>query len=455
MLKNSYIILTRLALLGGNFQWNGVGVMEIKRDSYLQQLISYRFDGLVKVITGIRRCGKSYLLKNIYRDYLLENGVKDEQIITIELDLAKDIKYRNPLILSSYIREKVEKSKDEYYLFVDEIQMSDEVANPYNPDGKRITFSDALNDLRGLSNLDVYVTVSNSKMLSSDILTEFRGRSDEIRVHPLSFAEYYSAVGGDKNEAFDEYAFYGGMPLILSRPNDATKMNYLKSLFQEVYIKDIVERKRIERQDVLEQILDLLCSSVGSLTNPTKIANTLKSKQGYSVSANTIRTYIGHLEDAFLFSESRRYDVKGKSYFDSPNKYYSEDIGLRNARIGFRQQEMTHIMENLIYNELNIRQFLVDVGVVYQRAVNDNGNSVRIPREIDFVVNSGGKRTYIQSAYAMPDDEKAEIELRPFTLTGDFFPKIVVRKDIGKRWYDDNGILNINVIDFLLDKDVI
>lgn len=429
--------------------------MEIKRDSYLQQLISYRFDGLVKVITGIRRCGKSYLLKNIYRDYLLENGVKDEQIITIELDLAKDIKYRNPLILSSYIREKVEKSKDEYYLFVDEIQMSDEVANPYNSEGKRITFYDALNDLRGMPNLDVYVTGSNSKMLSSDILTEFRGRSDEIRVHPLSFAEYYSAVGGDKNEAFDEYAFYGGMPLIISRPNDATKMNYLKSLFQEVYIKDIVERKRIERQDVLEQILDLLCSSVGSLTNPTKIANTLKSKQGYSVSANTIRTYIGHLEDAFLFSESKRYDVKGKSYFDSPNKYYSEDIGLRNARIGFRQQEMTHIMENLIYNELNIRQFLVDVGVVYQRAVNNNGNSVRIPREIDFVVNSGGKRTYIQSAYAMPDDEKAEIELTPFTLTGDFFPKIVVRKDIGKRWYDDNGILNINVIDFLLDKDVI
>ena len=455
MLKNSYIILTRLAFVGGNFQWNGVGVMEIKRDSYLQQLISYRFDGLVKVITGIRRCGKSYLLKNIYRGYLLENGVKDEQIITIELDLAKDVKYRNPLILSSYIREKVEKSKEEYYLFVDEIQMSDEVANPYNPDGKRITFYDALNDLRGLSNLDVYVTRSNSKMLSSDILTEFRGRSDEIRVHPLSFAEYYSAVGGDKNEAFDEYAFCGGMPLILSRPNDATKMNYLKSLFQEVYIKDIVERKRIERQDVLEQILDLLCSSVGSLTNPTKIANTLKSKQGPGVSANTIRTYIGHLEDAFLFSESRRYDVKGKSYFDSPNKYYSEDIGLRNARIGFRQQEMTHIMENIIYNELNIRQFLVDVGVVYQRAVNDNGNSVRIPREIDFVVNSGGKRTYIQSAYAIPDDEKAEIELRPFTLTGDFFPKIVVRKDIGKRWYDDNGILNINVIDFLLDKDVI
>ena len=429
--------------------------MGIKRDSYLQQLISYRFDGLVKVITGIRRCGKSYLLKNIYRDYLIENGVKGEQIITIELDLAKDIKYRNPLILSSYVREKVEKSKEEYYLFVDEIQMSDEVANPYNPDGKRITFYDALNDLRGLSNLDVYVTGSNSKMLSSDILTEFRGRSDEIRVHPLSFAEYYSAVGGDKNEAFDEYAFYGGMPLILSRPDETAKMNYLNSLFSEVYIKDIVERKRIERQDILEQILDLLCSSVGSLTNPNKIANTLQSKQGGGVSANTIRAYIGHLEDAFLFSESKRFDVKGKSYFDSPNKYYSEDIGLRNARIGFRQQEMTHIMENIIYNELKIRQFLVDVGVVYSRTVNDNGNSVRTPREIDFVVNSGGKRTYIQSAYAMTTDEKAETELRPFTLVGDSFPKIVVRKDVGKCWYDDNGILNINVIDFLLDKEII
>ncbi len=428
--------------------------MEIKRDSYLEQLISYRFDGLVKVITGIRRCGKSYLLKNIYRDYLIENGVKEEQIITIELDLAKDIKYRNPLILSSYVREKVEKSKEEYYLFVDEIQMSDEVANPYNPDGKKITFYDALNDLRGLSNLDVYVTGSNSKMLSSDILTEFRGRSDEIRVHPLSFAEYYSAVGGDKNEAFDEYAFYGGMPLILSRPNDTAKMNYLKSLFSEVYIKDIVERKRIERQDVLEQILDLLCSSVGSLTNPTKIANTLKSKQGGGVSANTIRAYIGHLEDAFLFSESKRYDVKGKSYFDSPNKYYCEDIGLRNARIGFRQQEMTHIMENVVYNELKIRGFLVDVGVVYSRELNQNKNSVRVPREIDFVASKGGKKVYVQSAFALQTEEKTASELKPFSLTGDSFPKIIVRGDIRKRWYDEDGILNIGISDFLLDKNL-
>ena len=428
---------------------------EIKRDSYLKQLISYRFDGLVKVITGIRRCGKSYLLKKIYREYLLQNGVRKDQIIIIELDLAKDIRFRNPLELSSFVRKTVEGKKEEYYLFVDEIQMSDEVPNPYNGSGKKITFYDALNDLRSLPNLDVYVTGSNSKMLSSDILTEFRGRSDEIRVHPLSFAEYYSAVGGDKSEAFDDYSFYGGMPLIISRPDDEAKMNYLKSLFSEVYIKDIAERKRIERQDVLEMIIDLLCSSIGSLTNPNKIADTLRSKQTAGVSPNTIRAYIGHLEDSFLFSESKRYDVKGKSYFDSPNKYYCEDLGLRNARIGFRQQEITHIMENIIYNELVIRGFCVDVGVVFARTVNENGNSVRTPREIDFIVTSGSKKTYIQSAYSMPTEEKREAELRPFALTGDSFPKIVVRKDIGKRWYDEKGILNINIIDFLLDKELI
>ena len=429
--------------------------MEIKRDTYLNQLISYRFDGLVKVITGIRRCGKSYLLKKLYKDYLLNHQVKEEQIISIELDLAKDVQFRDPLHLSSYIREKLSGTTEEHYLFIDEIQMSDEVPNPYNPEGKKISFYDALNDLRSITNLDVYVTGSNSKMLSSDILTEFRGRSDEIRVYPLSFSEYYSAVGGDKNEAFDDYAFYGGMPLILSRPNELAKMNYLKSLFSEVYIKDIVERKKIERQDILEQILDLLCSSIGSLTNPAKLANTLQSKQGISVSPNTIRAYIGHLEDAFLFSESKRYDVKGKAYFDSPNKYYCEDIGLRNARIGFRQQEMTHIMENILYNELMVRQFSVDVGVVYAREKNEKGNSVRTAREIDFVVNTGGKRTYIQSAYAMLTEEKTEIELRPFSLTGDSFPKVLVRRDIGKRWYDDYGVLHINLIDFLLDKAVI
>ena len=433
--------------------------MEIKRDRYLNQLISYMWDGQVKVITGIRRCGKSYLLRTLFRQYLLEHGVTAEQILSFELDLAKDIKYRNPLVLAEYVRSIVTDSKEQFYLFIDEIQMSDEVPNPYNKDGKSITFYDALNDLRSLSNLDIYVTGSNSRMLSSDILTEFRGRSDEVRVHPLSFAEYYSAVGGDKYEAFDDYAFYGGMPLILSRPTDAAKMNYLQSLFSEVYLKDIVERKKIKREDVLGSVLDLLCSSIGSLTNPTGVTNTLNSKQKLAgenaVAQNTVRVYMDHLSDAFLFSECKRWDVKGKNYFDYPNKYYCEDLGLRNARIGFRQQEMTHIMENIIYNDLTIRGCAVDVGVVYGNDKDKKGRTVQVAREIDFVVNTGGKRVYIQSAYALHDDEKAATENRPFALTGDSFPKIIVRHDIRKRWYDDNGVLNIGVIDFLLDPTVL
>ncbi len=429
--------------------------MEIKRNSYLQQLIDYQWDGQVKVITGIRRCGKSYLLRNLFKNYLLENGVKNEQIISIELDLTRDIKYRSPLELSAFVRKKAEKSSEKFYLFIDEIQMSDTVKNPYNPNGREITFYDALNDLRELQNVDVYVTGSNSKMLSSDILTEFRGRSDEIRVHPLSFSEYYSAVGGDKEDAFENYAFYGGMPLILSRPNDAAKMNYLTSLFSEVYLKDIIERKKIKREDVLGQVLDLLCSSVGSLSNPKKIADTMRSKGNIDVSQMTVTSYIKHLEDAFLFSESKRYNVKGKSYFDYPYKFYCEDIGLRNARIGFRQQEMTHIMENIIYNELIIRGFSVDVGVITSRETNSKGNSVHVPREIDFIASRGGKKTYIQSAFALETYEKQSTELKPFFLTGDSFPKIIVRKDIRKRWYDDTGILNIGVIDFLMDKSVI
>lgn len=429
--------------------------MEIKRDRYLQQIIDYMWDGQVKVITGIRRCGKSYLMNVLFKNYLLEQNVSPDNIITIELDLTKDIKYRDPLALAEYVRSKVEGQTEQFYLFVDEIQMSDKVKNPYNPDGKKITFYDALNDLRSLPNLDVYVTGSNSKMLSKDILTEFRGRSDEIQVHPFSYAEYYSAVGGDKEDAFEEYAFYGGMPLVLSRPNDTAKANYLSSLFSEVYIKDIVERKKIEREDVLGQLLDLLCSSVGSLTNPKKIADTLRSKTGENIAQNTISAYIDHLEDAFLFSESRRYDVKGRKYFEYPYKYYCEDIGLRNARIGFRQQEMTHIMENIIYTELNIRGFSVDVGVVYSNERNDNGSYSKIAREIDFIASKGGKKVYIQSAFALPDDDKTEQELRPFSLTGDSFPKIIVRRDIRKRWYDDSGVLNIGLTEFLLDDSVI
>ena len=429
--------------------------VDIKRDIYLKKLISYMWDGQVKVITGIRRCGKSYLLRIIFKRYLNEQGINDEHILSFELDLAKDIRYRNPLELAKTVREKVDGKPDRYYLFVDEIQMSDEVKNPYNPDGKPITFYDALNDLKSLSNLDIYVTGSNSKMLSSDILTEFRGRSDEIRVHPLSFSEYYSAVGGDKTDAFEEYAFFGGMPLILSRPDDTSKMAYLKSLFSEVYLKDIVERKKIKREDILSATLDLLCSSVGSLTNPNNIARALNSRQKLagenSVSANTVKAYIGHLSDAYMFEECRRFDVKGKDYFDYPNKYYCDDIGLRNARIGFRQQEMTHIMENIIYNELRVRGCEVDVGIVYGSEKNKSGHSAKVAREIDFIATRGSKKTYIQSAYALETEEKAQTENRPFALTGDSFPKIIVRHDIRKRWYDDNGILNIGILDFLLD----
>ncbi len=430
-------------------------MMEIKRDRYLQQIIDYMWDGQVKVITGIRRCGKSYLLNVLFKNYLREQGVPDEQIISIQLDLTKDIRYRNPLELAQFVRGKAEGTSAQFYLFVDEIQMSDSVTNPYNPDGRAITFYDALNDLRSLPNLDVYVTGSNSKMLSKDILTEFRGRSDEIRVHPLSFAEFYSVVGGDKEDAFESYAFYGGMPLVLSRPNDTAKANYLSSLFSEVYIKDIVERKKIEREDILGQLLDLLCSSVGSLTNPKKIADTLRSKTGEDFSQNTVSNYIDHLKDAFLFSESKRFDVKGRKYFEYPYKYYCEDIGLRNARIGFRQQEMTHIMENIIYNELIIRGFSVDIGVVYSNEKNMSGSYSRVAREIDFIASRGGKKVYIQSAFALPDEDKAQQELRPFSLTGDSFPKIIVRKDIRKRWYNDNGVLNIGLIDFLLDSELI
>lgn len=433
--------------------------MKITRDFYLNQIISFMWDGQVKVITGIRRCGKSYLLRTIFKDYLLNHGVDEDHILSFELDLAKDIRYRNPLELAKKVREFVSGKMEQYYLFIDEIQMSDEVPNPYNPEGKKITFYDALNDLKSLQNLDIYVTGSNSKMLSSDILTEFRGRSDEIHVHPLSFAEYYAAVGGDKFEAFDNYAFFGGMPLILSRPNDTAKMNYLHSLFSEVYLKDIVERKRIKREDVLSSILDLLCSSIGSLTNPTNVANALNTKQKRSgestVSGNTVRTYMGHLADAYLFEECKRYDVKGKNYFDYPNKYYCEDLGLRNARIGFRQQEMTHIMENIIYNDLRIRGCSVDVGVVYASEKDSKGRFVEVPREIDFIATLGGKKVYIQSAYALGTELKAETENKPFSLTGDSFPKIIVRNDIRKRWYDDNGVLNIGIIDFLLDESLI
>lgn len=433
--------------------------MEVRRDRYLQQLLDYAWNGQVKVITGIRRCGKSYLLRTLYKKYLTERNVQPDRIIQIELDQIRDMRFRNPIELVSYIRGRIGESSERFYLFVDEIQLSDTAVNPYSPDGKRITFYDALNDLRSIENLDIYVTGSNSKMLSGDILTEFRGRSDEIRLHPFSFAEIYHAIGGDTNELFETFAFYGGMPFLLSRPNDESRMAYLQSLFSEVYLKDILERKKIERPDVLGEIVDLLCSSVGSLTNPTNIANSLNSlrmlKGAERVAANTVKTYMDHLEDAFLFSSCQRYDVKGRAYFDYPNKYYCEDVGLRNARTGFRQQELTHIMENIVYNELLIRRAGVDVGVVYASAKDPDGKTKRVAREIDFIATKGDRKVYLQSAFAFGTEEKAAAERKPLTLTGDSFPKIVVRGDIRRRWYDDQGILNIGIVDFLLDETLI
>ncbi len=428
--------------------------MEIERKEYLQQLIDRQWNGLVKVITGIRRCGKSYLLRTLFRNYLLSHGVKAEQIIHLELDLTKNIRYRNPLELAQYIHSLTDGRNDRFYLFIDEIQMSEPVKNPYLPEGKKITFYDTLNELKEMPNLDVYVTGSNSRMLSSDILTEFRGRGDEIRIHPLSFAEFYSAVGGDQRAAFEQYAFYGGMPLVLGYKDDGAKMGYLQSLFSELFLKDIIERKNIEYPEELAQVLDLLCSSVGSLTNPTRIANTIRSRKKVNVSVNTLKSYLEFLKDAFLFCECKRYDVRGRAYFDYPMKYYCEDVGLRNARTGFRQMEMTHLMENIIANELRVRNFVVDVGVVYENVKNPRGNYVRTQREIDFVATRGNRKLYLQSAFALPDEEKQNSELKPFSLTGDSFPKIIVRSDIGKSWYDDHGILNIGLIDFLLDRSV-
>ena len=428
--------------------------MEIKRDTYLEKLMAKRKNGLVKVITGIRRCGKSYLLKTIFRQKLAEEGVKDENIIIFELDQLKDSRYRNPFALVSTVRDIIGKRTDEFYLFIDEIQMSRKVADPYDSDGRKLTFYDALNELMSIPNLDIYVTGSNSEMLSSDILTNFRGRGDQIHMHPLSFAEYHEAAGGDPREDYDDYSWFGGMPLILSMPDEASRREYLESLFSEIYIKDIMERGKIGNQEALEAVINLLCSSIGSFTNPQNIANAIHTRMDPGISGTTIVRYMQILEDSFLFSKSLRYDIKGKSYINTPSKYYAEDLGLRNARLGFRQQEPTHIMENIIYNELCMRGKAVDVGSITTRE-SHGGKQSSVTREIDFVVNTKGRRTYIQSAYAVPDETKMAAESYPFQLTGDSFDKIIIRGDISKRWYDDKGVLNIGIIDFLLDKSIV
>ena len=420
----------------------------IKRDEYLKRIIDRKENGLIKVITGIRRCGKSFLLFNLFYDYLIQSGVKEEQIIRIALDDDTFEKYRDSDELSKYIRGKIVNS-DMYYILIDEVQYAitkDELKNHEN-----IGLYNVLNGLMRLRNVDIYVTGSNSKMLTKDVLTAFRGRGDEIKIYPISFKEFYSLEGGDKSDAYEEYALYGGMPLVLSKKNDVEKMRYLQNLFTEVYFKDIEERYDIEMPGVLSELTDDLCSSVGSLTNASKIAKTLQSVKSIKVSSTTISRYLNYLIESFLFSNAKRYDVKGKKYFEYPSKYYCTDIGLRNARLNFRQQEETHIMENIIYNELLCREYYVDVGVV-EIVETNAGERTKKQCEIDFVVNKGSKKYYIQSALNVSDASKLETELRPLKNTKDFFKKIIVSKTSMRHWTDDDGILHVGLYEFLLNE---
>lgn len=423
----------------------------IRRDSYLNRLIEKKENGLIKIITGIRRCGKSYLLFNLFYDYLAESGVKEEQIITIALDDDAFVQYRDPDELSKYLRSKIV-NKEQYYVLIDEVQYAISKEELKNPEDIRLY--NVLNGLMRLRNVDIYVTGSNSKMLTKDVLTAFRGRGDELKVFPISFKEYYNFAGGDKSDAYEEYALYGGMPLVISKKSDVEKMSYLRGLFTEVYFKDIVERYDIALPDVLEELTDDLCSSIGSLTNASKIANTLQSVKGIRVSSATVSSYLNYLTESFLFSNAKRYDVKGKRYFEYPSKYYCTDVGLRNARLNFRQQEETHIMENIIYNELLCRGYSVDVGVVDIVERNDNKQSKK-QCEIDFVVNVGSKKYYIQSALNVGDPTKMDTELRPLKNTHDFFKKIIVSKTSQKPWIDDDGILHLGLYEFLLNENAL
>ncbi len=407
---------------------------EIKRDVYLNKLISRKENGLIKIITGIRRCGKSYLLDPIFKNYLLESGVKEDHIIKMELDKEENKKYRSSHELNQYIKTQI-KDKNMYYILLDEIQMVED-------------FESVLNSFLYERNLDVYVTGSNSKFLSTDIITEFRGRGDEIRLFPLSFSEYVSAFKGDKQEAWNEYVLYGGLPLILSKKTDEEKSNYLKVLFDQTYIKDIIERNGIQRVDIIDSIINMLASSVGSLTNPQKIFNTFISSGEKEISLNTVNSYIKYIEDSFIVNKSDRYDVKGKKYIQTPQKYYFSDIGLRNARLNFRQQEENHIMENIIYNELIVRGYSVDVGVVEIRDESKNRKQL----EVDFVCNLGNKRYYVQSALNLDTREKTIQEERPLMNINDNFKKIIVVKDNMKHWITEEGILVVGIQEFLLNK---
>ena len=419
----------------------------IKRDYYLNRMIHHMWNGEVKVITGIRRCGKSVLLFDLFYEYLLSQEVQENHIIKIELDQRRYYKFRNPITLCEYIEDLVSGKKDEkFYLFIDEVQLTTKVIDKENG-GIEVSIYDMLNELKAYKNLDVYVTGSNSKGLSKDIATEFRGRSTQIHVFPLSFEEFYSHVGGDERKALDTYMLYGGMPHLLALTDEKDKKDYLFSLYSELYVKDIVERNGIEREDILNDILDFLASQISSLTNPTNIANALTSMKNEKVNSTLVSNYVQHIMDSFLISMAKRYDVKGKTYFKYPNKYYYMDIGLRNARLNYRQYDPGHIMENIIYNELLCRGYSVDVGVVTDRTGGAN-----VQKEIDFIVNDADKKIYIQSAFQMDTDKKESSELASLILTKDFFKKIIVRMDIPHNFYDDNGIFHCNLIDLLLGR---
>ena len=431
--------------------------MELERKEYLQKLIEKKDNGRVKIVTGIRRCGKSYLLFELYTRYLQEQGIADDQIIGIALDELPNAKYRNPVELDRYIRDQIKDKKKRYYILIDEIQFVSEIQNPYVDDPQaKINFIDVVLGIMKIKNADVYVTGSNSKMLSSDILTQFRDRGDEIRVYPLSFAEFYEFYGGDKHDAWIDYCTYGGMPVTLMLPSHEQKSQYLKDLFTRTYLKDVVERHSIQNDTVvLEDLLSIVASAIGSLTNPMKLSNTFDSEKHLKISPATIDRYLGYFSEAFLISKAERYDVKGKKYMKTPAKYYFTDIGLRNARLGFRQQEETHIMENVLYCDLLRRGFDVDVGVVEYNYKKEDGKSARTQLEIDFVVNRGNQRYYIQSALSVSDQNKREQEINSLKRIPDSFKKIVV---VGSRinpWKDENGILYLGIEHFLLDEKII
>lgn len=412
-------------------------VMEIKRDIYLRKLIDRMNNGLVKVVTGIRRCGKSYLLFELFYKHLKEQSVDDKHIIKLALDDRKNKNYRNPDALYDYVASQIVDDK-QYYILLDEVQYVDE-------------FEDVLNGFLHIKNADTYVTGSNAKFLSKDIITEFRGRGDEIHISPLSFKEFYSVFDGNKEDAWKEYSLYGGLPKILEYKTDADKVSYLKNIFEETYLTDIKDRHKIRNDAELTELLDILSSSIGSLTNPKKLSDTFKSVKQVSIHPDTLNNYLEYLVDSYLISQSKRYDIKGKKYINTPSKYYFTDMGLRNARLNFRQYEETHIMENVIYNELNIMGFNLDVGVV-EYSKNENGKSVRVQTEVDFVCNKADKRYYIQSALSIPDREKMLQEQNSLMRIADSFKKIIIVKDTIKSHYNEDGIYILNLFDFLLDE---